>query len=110
MVLLDPDAFLLRAAALLDEGSPVSFTFKQLHDDFGKGQHRGGKDKKARTLRREEFNKDETRAFDLLVRGKTRKGKIQTHVPAGDSEVFEKKLHNTMLLAISKLKKQPKAS
>ena len=110
MVLLDPDTFLQRASALLEEGSPLTFSFKQLHGDFEKGQHRGGKDKKARLLRREEYNKDEMHCFDLLVRGKTRKGKIQAHVPASDAEVFQKKLHNSMLLAISKQKKLPKPS
>jgi hypothetical protein len=108
MVLLDPEAFLQRTVELLEEGTVLSFAFKQSHGDFVKGQHRGGKDKKQRGVRREEFNRDEGHCFDLLVRGKTRKGKISAVVPACDAEVFQKKLHNAMHVAISKLKKQAK--
>lgn len=108
MVLLDPEVFLQRTVELLEEGTVLSFTFKQSHGDFVKGQHRGGKDKKQRGVRREEYNRDEGHCFDLLVRGKTRKGKISAVVPACDAEVFQKKLHNAMHVAISKLKKQAK--
>lgn len=110
MVLLDPDTFLQKVAEFMEEGAVVHFTFKQSHGDFLKGQHRGGKDKKQRALRREELNRDENISFDLLVRGKTRKGKISALVPASDAEVFQKKLHNAIHVTVSKLRKQVRSS